>query len=194
MGRSMRKLFNPELTPSKALEKYATFPRRRKEKSADNLHDINKDSNPNKATVKRQSLTPRSLPRYPRKKSIPKTKIYHEVGMQTALTQRDIEKAFSGVAVNPAQPQDVETCDKHVQVDRNIEELDKLQEQQLSEQASLSLTENLSSSFTSKMTSVTEMCPPVSLVDQVIEVDNLITKLLKVLRIIQIENEMSYIR
>ncbi|KAK4875644.1 hypothetical protein RN001_012066 [Aquatica leii] len=143
MGRSMRGLFNPEFTPtpkkppaeskSTALEKYATLPRRRKEKSADNLHDMNKhltkDSNPNKATVKRQSSTPRSLPPYPRKKSIPKTKIYHEVGMQTALTQTDIEKAFSGIAVNPAQPQDVETCDKDVQVDRNIEELDKLQEQ-----------------------------------------------------------------
>lgn len=34
-----------------------------------------------------------------------------------------------------------------------------------------------------------EIFPPISLVDQVIEVDNVITRLLKVIRIIQIENE-----
>ena len=32
-------------------------------------------------------------------------------------------------------------------------------------------------------------CPAISLVDQVIDVDNLVTKLLKVLRIIQLDND-----
>ncbi|KAF5279191.1 hypothetical protein FQR65_LT03438 [Abscondita terminalis] len=137
MGRSVRGLFiaeSPTKKPeskSTALEKYATLPRRRKEKSADNLHDLNKHSGTkdSKVTIKRQSSTPKSLPPYPRKKSITKTKIYHEVSIQTALTQTDIEKAFSGVAVNPAQPQDAETCDKDVQVDSKIDEIEKLHEQ-----------------------------------------------------------------
>ncbi|KAF5269554.1 hypothetical protein FQR65_LT17950 [Abscondita terminalis] len=137
MGRSVRGLFiaeSPTKKPeskSTALEKYATLPRRRKEKSADNLHDLNKHSGTkdSKVTIKRQSSTPKSLPPYPRKKSITKTKIYHEVSIQTALNQTDIEKAFSGVAVNPAQPQDAETCDKDVQVDSKIDEIEKLHEQ-----------------------------------------------------------------
>lgn len=48
---------------------------------------------------------------------------------------------------------------------------------------------SLTTSFTSEMCSLSELCPSVSLVDQVIEVDNIITKLLKVIRIIQLENE-----
>lgn len=36
---------------------------------------------------------------------------------------------------------------------------------------------------------LTDYCPSVDLVDQVIEVDNLVTKLLKVLRIIQLDND-----
>lgn len=36
---------------------------------------------------------------------------------------------------------------------------------------------------------ITDYCPPVGLVDQVIDVDNLVTKLLKVLRIIQLDND-----
>ncbi|KAF5273882.1 hypothetical protein FQA39_LY00997 [Lamprigera yunnana] len=142
MGRSMRTLFHAEpTTPSKkpalepkstALEKYATLPRRRKEKSADNLHDLTIKQTSTKEnakpSLKRHTVTPKSLPPYPRKKGMPKTKIYHEVGMQTALTQTDIEKAFSGIAVQPAQPQDIETCDKDVQVDLKMEEIEKLQE------------------------------------------------------------------
>lgn len=34
-----------------------------------------------------------------------------------------------------------------------------------------------------------DYCPAVNLVDQVIDVDNLVTKLLKVLRIIQLDND-----
>lgn len=36
---------------------------------------------------------------------------------------------------------------------------------------------------------LTDYCPAVGLVDQVIDVDNLVTKLLKVLRIIQLDND-----
>lgn len=48
---------------------------------------------------------------------------------------------------------------------------------------------SLNTSFTSDICSLSELCPSLSLVDQVIDVDNIITKLLKVIRIIQLENE-----
>lgn len=48
---------------------------------------------------------------------------------------------------------------------------------------------SLCASFASDVSSLGEICPSLSLVDQVIEVDNIITKLLKVIRIIQLENE-----
>lgn len=60
---------------------------------------------------------------------------------------------------------------------------------QISEQASMSLTESLNASFTSDMSSVSDYGTCISLVDQVIDVDNLVTRLLKVIRIIQLENE-----
>lgn len=40
-----------------------------------------------------------------------------------------------------------------------------------------------------EMPMITDFCNAQSLVDQVIEVDNLVTKLLKVLRIIQMDND-----
>lgn len=52
-----------------------------------------------------------------------------------------------------------------------------------------SSSRSLNASFTSDMCSLSELCPSLSIVDQVIEVDNIITKLLKVIRIIQLENE-----
>lgn len=61
-----------------------------------------------------------------------------------------------------------------------------LYNRQISEQASF--TESLNASFTSDM-SQSEYGGSVSVVDQVIEVDNLITRLLKVIRIIQLETD-----
>lgn len=56
-------------------------------------------------------------------------------------------------------------------------------------QSSWSCCDSLNTSYMSNMASFHEIFPSVSLVDQVIDVDNLITRLLKVIRIIQIENE-----
>lgn len=116
------------------LEKYATLPRRRKEKSADNINDVkrtlSRENSANRSSTLRRQITPqKTLPPYPRKKAIPKTKIYHEISIQTALTNSDIEKALSGVAVNPSHPQDTEKCDKEIQADRSYEELEKVKEQ-----------------------------------------------------------------
>lgn len=52
-----------------------------------------------------------------------------------------------------------------------------------------SLCESMYGSYSENMMSLSEICPAVTLVDQVIEADNLLTKLLKVLRIIQLEND-----
>ncbi|KRT80617.1 hypothetical protein AMK59_5512, partial [Oryctes borbonicus] len=60
---------------------------------------------------------------------------------------------------------------------------------QLSEQATMSLTESLNASFASDISTVSDYGTCISLVDQVIDVDNLVTRLLKVIRIIQLENE-----
>lgn len=61
---------------------------------------------------------------------------------------------------------------------------------QMSEQASLSYAGSMHTSFTTgELASLGELFPSISLVDQVIDVDNLITRLLKVIRIIQMEND-----
>lgn len=62
---------------------------------------------------------------------------------------------------------------------------------QLSEQARIdgSLCDSMHASFSDNTLSLSEICPTVTLVDQVIEADNLLTKLLKVLRVIQLEND-----
>lgn len=62
-------------------------------------------------------------------KSKQKTKIYHEICVQTALTMSDVEKAFSGFCVPPKSPVDVEKIDKDVQVDMRARDVEKLQEQ-----------------------------------------------------------------
>lgn len=62
---------------------------------------------------------------------------------------------------------------------------------QLSEQARMdgSLCDSMHASYSENTVSLSDICPTVTLVDQVIEADNLLTKLLKVLRIIQLEND-----
>ncbi|KAJ8918872.1 hypothetical protein NQ315_011164 [Exocentrus adspersus] len=60
---------------------------------------------------------------------------------------------------------------------------------QMSEQATISFGGSLNNSFTSDLASLSDLFPSISLVDQVIDVDNLVTRLLKVIRIIQLEND-----
>lgn len=123
------------------LEKYGTLPRRRKEKSADSIRELQRRpnsrdsstsrSNPITALKKQNSRegTPaKSLPPYPRKRTATKTKIYHEISVQTAWTVSDIEKALAGLVVSPNDPKDAEKIDRDVQVDCGKEELLKAQE------------------------------------------------------------------
>ncbi|XP_022917817.1 putative leucine-rich repeat-containing protein DDB_G0290503 [Onthophagus taurus] len=129
------------------LEKYATLPRRRREKSADNIKDIQKKSSSSRDSsmtrssilinnkklnqlshqISKEITTPaKSLPPYPRRKNtnVTKTKIYHETSIQTALTATDIEKIFSGQSINyPIDPRSVEKSNVYVQVDDGNDEL-----------------------------------------------------------------------
>lgn len=59
----------------------------------------------------------------------------------------------------------------------------------MSEQATSLSFCSMNNSYTSDLASFTDHIPSISLVDQVIDVDNLVTRLLKVIRIIQLEND-----
>ncbi|XP_050297319.1 uncharacterized protein LOC126736802 [Anthonomus grandis grandis] len=117
-------------TDSKTIEKYATLPRRKKEKDKSKEENkpvatsttINKKSS--KETTPSKMFSSLYLP-----KAKVKTKIYHEVNIQTALTMCDIENAFEGRHVAPKSPEETEKCSKDVQVDMRLKDIEKLQEQ-----------------------------------------------------------------
>lgn len=121
---------------AKTIEKYATLPRRRKEKSADNIKDQRKPTS-RENSMHRIALRKSSRETTPSKmtgslylpKSKQKVKIYHEICVQTALTLSDMEKAFSGLSVPPKSPVDIEKTEKDVQVDMRARDVEKLQEQ-----------------------------------------------------------------
>ncbi|KAK9890642.1 hypothetical protein WA026_012002 [Henosepilachna vigintioctopunctata] len=120
---------------TKTIEKYATLPRRRKEKSADDI--IKSKSNTTRETsVNRTSLAKKSVPRESLSMRISSTvgkrkkiKIFQESANQTALTMEDISKAFSGQLVRPVSPEDKEFGEKGIQVDMRLNEIEALKEQ-----------------------------------------------------------------
>lgn len=115
---------------SSTLDKYATLPRRRKEKTPTENVPSREPSENRAANLRKQlilsnrdsliSSTPistgRTLPPYPRRSKQIKTKIYHEAISQTVVTGSDIESALKGEGVNVHQPGDVEKLDKNIQV------------------------------------------------------------------------------
>lgn len=68
-----------------------------------------------------------------------------------------------------------------------------LYSRQMSEPASLNILDSMNASYTSEMSTVSERSNSVSVVDQVIDVDNLITRLLKVIRIIQMDTDENMV-
>ncbi|VEN45875.1 unnamed protein product [Callosobruchus maculatus] len=116
---------------TKTIEKYATLPRRNKEKS-----EPTKKTSSRENTLQRIAITRRSSRETPPSKmssslylprSKQKVKIYHELGAQTALTMTDLENALSGLAIAPKSPVDIETLDREVHVDMTTIELERLQ-------------------------------------------------------------------
>lgn len=120
-------------------DKFATLPRRRREKSEENLYE-NRSSRSNSATrdrmtsstiVRRSSYreSPSTkTPHLPRSRKIStKTMIYHEASIQTAITCRDMEDAFAGNPRN-IRVDAVLTTNKAVQSDIRDKEIERLQE------------------------------------------------------------------
>lgn len=117
-----------------ALEKYATLPRRRR-KSADNLTfseplssrepsltrsaSLRKKHNPMVSSATSATLqfnnTPKTMPPYPRKSRATKTRIFHEISTQTALTGADLENGLGGPLLKDVHSR-VETKNCGVQV------------------------------------------------------------------------------
>lgn len=123
---------------SPSIDKFATLPRRRREKSSDDLFSNVRSSSAQRekmtsSVIRRQqslrespSTRTLSLPR--RSKTIPKTKIYHETTVQTAITGIDIEQAFVGIKKD-INIESIETRNKSSQVDIRDKEIELLQEQ-----------------------------------------------------------------
>lgn len=123
------------------VDKYATLPRRRKEKSQEDLKDKESRSsstNRDRMTVsmikrvpskdvKDQVTTPiKSYPKIAKKPVLPKTKIYHETSVQTALTSKDLEDAFAGKA-KEIKIDAVEHQTKETQSDIRDKEYEKME-------------------------------------------------------------------
>lgn len=135
-----------DMTKSSSHDKFATLPRRRKEKSADDLkntsprsNSITRDNRMTTSMIKKQiSVTTPSKPALPpfpnrtttpsQRKPVPKTKIYHETSVQTAITCQDVENAFSGAAKS-IKIDAVETTSRSTQSDIRDTELETLREQ-----------------------------------------------------------------
>lgn len=134
-----------EAKQSNPLDKFGTLPRRRREKSAEDLkgsssrsESVTRDQNRmttslvKKLPTTRQDTPVKSLPSYPKlatatKKLVQKTKIYHEISIQTAITCQDVDDAFNGKAKD-IKVDAVEMCHKHTQSDIRDKEMEKLEE------------------------------------------------------------------
>lgn len=128
MSRSLKGQIDsprPKITAmdTKTIEKYATLPRRSKEKTADK--ETKKPNSRENTITKKNSRMSSSLFN-PKTKQ--KVKIYHELCVQTALTMTDLDNALSGIPILPKNPKDSETCDKECHVDLTTLEIEKVQE------------------------------------------------------------------
>ncbi|KAL1494306.1 hypothetical protein ABEB36_009925 [Hypothenemus hampei] len=116
----------PKLSQSdnKTIEKYATLPRRKKivEKTPTitNKKSSKEQLQPNPSRMFSSLYLP---------KTKAKTRIYHEINIQTALTMSDIEQALAGTLVSHKGPEQTEKCSKEIQVDVENVEIKKLKEQ-----------------------------------------------------------------
>lgn len=156
---------------SSTFDKYATLPRRRKEKSVEDLQtvgsrssSVTRESLPNRMTssmmkklpTKETGSTPvKSLPAYPKiakKPIVPKTKIFHETAVQTAITNKDLDDAFSGKSTSLPRVDAVEMVAKETQSDIRDKELEKLRDQ----------LERMSVDHSQMMTKLTEKSQSVS--------------------------------
>lgn len=78
------------------------------------------------------STPTKTIPVYPKiakKPIVPKTKIFHEISVQTAITTQDLDDAFAGNAKHLPRIDAVEMATKETQSDFRDKELEKLRQQ-----------------------------------------------------------------
>ncbi|XP_032688409.1 uncharacterized protein LOC116852311 isoform X2 [Odontomachus brunneus] len=124
---------------NKALDTYATLPRRNRNKLVISKNPSEKIDNNNKVTTisssgsrdaslnraiekriagaKESSVGHKSLPPYPRHRTAERTRIYHETSAQTGLTGQDIENALSGLPSAVAGPEVIERLNNSCQTE-----------------------------------------------------------------------------
>nr|XP_033328103.1 uncharacterized protein LOC117221333 isoform X1 [Megalopta genalis] len=128
---------------NKALDTYATLPRRNRNKisipkageKTDKLTRSRSGSRDaslsrqaeKKGGVGKESSVHKSLPPYPRHKVAEKTRIYHETSVQTGLTGQDIENALSGVPTVVAGPEVVERLHEGCQTEGTWDDMHTMQ-------------------------------------------------------------------
>ncbi|XP_066587351.1 serine-rich adhesin for platelets [Prorops nasuta] len=122
-------------TESKIIDAYATLPRRNRSKVAVKVNEkiertgsrpVSRDTSLNRMVDSKKTIkdnTHKNLPPFPRHKHPEKTKIYHEVTIQTGLTGSDIDKALSGCLRAVIGPDVVEHLQKETQTERTWEDL-----------------------------------------------------------------------
>jgi hypothetical protein len=134
-------------------EKYATLPRRRKQRSVEDLtttpgtgrssrsESTTREPIPARMTtslVRKSTSSKESTPSKPAvstfatpksKRAPQKTRIYHETGVQTAITSKDVEDAFAGQMKKQINIEATEMATKATQSDIRDREIEKLQDQ-----------------------------------------------------------------
>ncbi|XP_075221018.1 microtubule-binding protein cornetto [Lycorma delicatula] len=160
----MTSSFSHVETSSNALEKYATLPRRHR-RSAENLstreregRNLSREPSLNRTASLRQKHNAavnnsngsnntmnfvsihniKSMPPYPVKNRTTKTRIYHEISVQTSLTGNDVDKALAGTPPIDIHSR-VEVAHCGIQVDRRIEEVERLESRLKEMQQELSI-------------------------------------------------------
>ena len=149
---------------NKALDAYATLPRRNRAKmsivaktASERTEKATRSrSGSRDASLSRQQMEKRtgaardhtvhkSLPPYPRHKTtVERTRIYHETSVQTGLTGRDIENALSGVPSAVAGPDVVERLHEGCQTEGTWQDMHAMQTdlRELNEETSRQREEN----------------------------------------------------
>lgn len=119
---------------AKSVENYATLPRRRKERSVEDLqrslrsNSIVRDRNvvQPRRTPSKEASPQKTFPLYGTRGRPAKTKIYHETCVQTAITGTDIEDAFAGKA-KEIRIDAVQKMDKESQADVRDKQIELLE-------------------------------------------------------------------
>ncbi|KAL6255976.1 hypothetical protein P5V15_013213 [Pogonomyrmex californicus] len=130
---------------NKALDTYATLPRRNRNKltiskagektdktirSRSGSRDVSLNRTIEKKNIiaRDSSSVHKSLPPYPRQRTVEKTRIYHEISAQTGLTGQDIENVMSGQPSTITGPEVIERLHKSCQTEETWDDMQTLQD------------------------------------------------------------------